>query len=111
MGERYSRRVALLCRAYEAFNQRYVEAALALMDPDVEWPNVLQATMLRGHDAVRAYWLIQFETIGPRVEPEAFEPLGEDEIVAAVNQVVRDRGGAVLADARITHALRKLRIV
>jgi hypothetical protein len=37
--------------------------------------------------------------------------MGEDEIAAAVNQVVRDRGGAVLADARITHALRRLRIV
>jgi ketosteroid isomerase-like protein len=93
-----------LCRTYEAFNQRDVEAALALMDPDVEWPNVLQATTLSGRDAVRAYWVAQFETIDPRVEPEAFEPLGEDEIVAAVHQVARDRGGTVLADARITHA-------
>ncbi|HET6318995.1 MAG TPA: nuclear transport factor 2 family protein [Chloroflexota bacterium] len=77
---------------------------MALMDPDVEWPNVLEGTTLHGRDAVRAYWLAQFETIDPRVEPEVFEPLGEDEIVAAVHQVVRDRGGTVLADARIAHA-------
>jgi hypothetical protein len=65
----------VLRRAYEAFNQRDLEAARALMDPDVEWPNVLQATTLHGRDAVRAYWLDQLETIDPRVEPEAFERL------------------------------------
>jgi ketosteroid isomerase-like protein len=98
-----SRRHAVLRRAYEAFNQRDLEAALALMDPDVEWPNVLQATTLQGRDAVRAYWLDQFETIDPRAEPEAFEPLGEDEVVVMVHQVVRDRGGTVLADVRLAH--------
>jgi hypothetical protein len=36
------------------------------MDPDVEWPNVLQATTLHGRDALRAYCLAQFETIDPR---------------------------------------------
>ncbi|HET6318002.1 MAG TPA: nuclear transport factor 2 family protein [Chloroflexota bacterium] len=96
MTERHSRRSALLRRAYEAFNQRDIEAALALMDAHVEWPNVLEATTLHGHDAVRAYWLAQFETIDPRVEPEAFEALGGEEIVAAVHQVVRDRAGSVL---------------
>jgi SnoaL-like domain len=82
-----------------------INAAVALMDPDFEWPNVLQGTTLHGRDAVRAYCLAQFETIDPRVEPEAFEPLGEDEIVAAVHQVVRDRGGTVLADARSRTAM------
>jgi hypothetical protein len=36
------------------------------MDPDVEWPNVLQATTLHGRDALRAYCLALFETIDPR---------------------------------------------
>jgi ketosteroid isomerase-like protein len=104
MTERHSRRSALLRRAYEAFNQRDIEAALALMDAHVEWPNVLEATTLHGHDAVRAYWLAQFEIIDPRVEPEAFEALGGEEIVAAVHQVVRDRAGSVLGDVRLAHA-------
>jgi ketosteroid isomerase-like protein len=104
MTERHVRNVALLRRAYEAFNLRDLEAALALTDPEVAWPNVLEGTTLHGRDAVRAYWLAQFESIDPRVEPEAFEPLGEDKIVVAVHQVVRDRGGNVLADSRLAHA-------
>jgi ketosteroid isomerase-like protein len=102
--ERYAQRVALLRRAYGAFNRQDVDAALALMRRDVAWPNVLAGTTLRGRDAVRAYWLDQFETIEPRVEPEAFEPLGPDEVVVAVHQIVRDRAGNVLADTRLAHA-------
>jgi ketosteroid isomerase-like protein len=104
MTERYARRVALLRRAYGAFDRREIEAVLALLTPDVEWPNVLAGTTLRGRDAVRAYWVGQFETLDPRVEPEAFVPLGQDGVVAAVHQVVRDRDGHLLSDSRVAHA-------
>ena len=58
-----------LRRAYEAFNARDVEAALALMHSDVDWPNAIKGGRVHGHDALRAYWAGQFATIDPRVEP------------------------------------------
>ena len=35
---------ALLRRAYDAFNARDIEAAIALMHPEVDWPNPMEAT-------------------------------------------------------------------
>jgi SnoaL-like domain len=39
-----------LRRAYEAFNARDVEAALALMHSDVDWPNAIEGGRVHGHD-------------------------------------------------------------
>jgi ketosteroid isomerase-like protein len=63
---------ALLRRSYDAFNRRDVDAVVATMHRNVDWPNMLEGTRVVGHDAVRAYWLGQFETIDPHVEPMAF---------------------------------------
>jgi ketosteroid isomerase-like protein len=98
-------RVARLRAAYRAFNRRDVEAVLALLDPAVEWPNLLDGTVARGHDQVRAYWRRQFETIDPRVEPVGFDAR-EDEVVVEVRQVVRDLDGRVLSEDRVWHAYR-----
>ena len=62
----------LLRRAYEAFNARDIEAAIALMRPDVDWPNAMEGTRVHGHDGVRDYWTRQFTTIQSRVEPQDF---------------------------------------
>jgi hypothetical protein len=47
---------ALLRRASEAFNARDIYGALALMHPDVDWPNGMVGGRECGHVAVRAYW-------------------------------------------------------
>jgi len=99
---RLAERVALLRRAYEAFNRRDFEAVLALLDRRVEWPNLIEGRTLRGRDEVRAYWQRQLETIDPRVEPVGFAERG-DEVVVDVHQVVRARDGAVLSDSRVAH--------
>jgi ketosteroid isomerase-like protein len=94
----------LLRRAYEAFNARDIDGALALMDPEVDWPNGMEGGRERGLEAVRAYWTRQFSLIDSHVEPERFEVDGEGRIVADVHQVVRDLEGAVLSDGRVRHA-------
>ena len=58
----------LLRRAYEAFNARDVDAVLALMHPDVDWPNGMEGGRVLGRAAVREYWTRQFEMIDSRVE-------------------------------------------
>ncbi|MGH3143500.1 MAG: nuclear transport factor 2 family protein [Gaiellales bacterium] len=95
---------SLLRRAYEAFNARDINGALALMHPDVDWPNGMTGGRERGHSAVRAYWTWQFVQIDSHVEPIGFEVDTEGRIVVDIHQVVRDLEGAVLSDGRVRHA-------
>jgi hypothetical protein len=93
----------LLRRAYEAFNARDVDAALALMHPEVDWPNGMEGGRVLGRAAVREYWTRQFEVIDSRVEPEGFTTDAEGRVVVDVHQVVRDTAGELLSDGRVEH--------
>jgi ketosteroid isomerase-like protein len=44
--------LALLRRAYDAFNARDVDAVLALLQPDVDWPNAMEG---KCEDSSRAW--------------------------------------------------------
>jgi hypothetical protein len=93
----------LLRRAYDAFNARDIDGALALMHPDVDWPNGMEGGREHGHEAVRAYWTRQFGLIDSHVEPVGFERDDQGRIVVDVHQVVRDLEGSVLSDGRVRH--------
>jgi hypothetical protein len=93
----------LLRRAYEAFNTRDIEAALALMHRHVDWPNGMEGGRELGRDAVRAYWTRQFSMIDSHVEPVAFAEDAEGRIVVDVHQVVRGPAGELLSDGRVNH--------
>lgn len=95
--------VELLRTAYAAFNARDIDAALATMAPDVAWPRAFKGDFVRGHREVRDYWTEQWAEIDPHVEPTSFHPEDGGRVLVAVHQVVRDRAGAVLADARVGH--------
>ena len=88
---------------YDAFNARDIDRALASMHPDVDWPNMIAGGREHGHAAVRAYWEKQFETTDPRVAPQRIAPVGDDQVVVDVHQVVRDRDGRVLDDREVQH--------
>jgi ketosteroid isomerase-like protein len=92
----------LLRSAYAAFNARDIDRALAVMHPDVDWPNGMEGGRELGHDAVRDYWTRQFGLIDSHVEPESFEDV-DGKIVAEVRQVVRDLNGALLSDQQVEH--------
>ncbi len=93
----------LLRAAYAAFNARDIPAALALMTPDVSWPRAFKGGFVRGPEEVRAYWTEQWSEIDGRVEPVAFFPQEDGQIVVEVHQVVRDLSGNVLADEHVGH--------
>ena len=93
----------LLVAAYEAFNARDIERALAAMHPDVEWPNGMDGGYVHGHDGVREYWSRQWGQIDPRVEPQRFTVDDRGRVVVDVHQVVRGRSGAILADRMVQH--------
>ena len=88
---------------YDAFNARDVDTALAGMHPDVNWPNMIEGGREHGHAAVKAYWEKQFETLDPRVEPQSVTSMGDDQVVVSVQQVVRDKSGAVVTDTTVDH--------
>jgi ketosteroid isomerase-like protein len=49
-------KIELLRAAYAAFNARDIDAALALMTPDVAGPRAFKGGFGRGPEEVRAYW-------------------------------------------------------
>jgi ketosteroid isomerase-like protein/general stress protein 26 len=98
---------ALLHRAYAAFNARNIDGVLALMVPDVVWPNGMEGGFVRGHQAVREYWTRQWTLVDPNVKPARIAAAG-GRFSVEVHQVVRDLTGVVLTD-RIVHHVYELR--
>jgi ketosteroid isomerase-like protein len=95
--------VEVLERAYAAFNARDIEAALAVMADDVDWPNGMEGGRVCGRDAVREYWRRQFTLLDSHVEPKGFTTAPDGRVAVDVHQIVRDPHGVVLSDGRVTH--------
>ena len=93
----------ILGRTYQAFNARDIDAVLAVMTTDVDWPNGMESGRVHGHRAVREYWTRQWGLIDPAVEPVRFETDDDGRTVVDVHQVVRDRTGTVRADQMVQH--------
>jgi hypothetical protein len=103
MPEQPALEIELLRAAYAAFNVRDIDAALALMTPDVAWPKAFKGGFVHGTEEVRAYWTEQWSEINPHVEPVAFHPEDAGQVLVEVHQVVHDLVGAVLADEYVGH--------
>jgi ketosteroid isomerase-like protein len=93
----------LLAEAYTAFNRRNIDGVIALMCPDVDWPNGMEGGRLHGHDQVREYWRRQWEVLNPHVEPVRIEDDAKGDTVVDVHQVVRNMSGDVLVDQVVQH--------
>lgn len=96
----------LLTAVYAAFNSRDIDGALALMRPDVDWPNGMEGGRVHGHDEVRAYWSRQWGLIDPHVDPVRIADDSSGNTVVEVHQVVRDLNGNVLKDLVVHHIYR-----
>lgn len=95
--------IVLLKQAYEAFNARDIDGALATMKADVVWPNGMEGGTVHGHDGVRSYWTRQWRMIDPHVEPVGFKVDDARRVVVTVHQVVRDLAGKTLLDRMVEH--------
>jgi ketosteroid isomerase-like protein len=95
--------VELLQRVYSAFNRREIDAVLAVMVADVDWPNGMEGGRVRGKAAVRDYWKRQFEVLDPEVEPQHFTAETDGRIAVEVHQVVHDKSGKLVVDQMVRH--------
>lgn len=93
----------LIQAAYRAFNARNIDAVLALMHSNVDWPNGMEGGRVHGHAEVRDYWLRQWKILDPHVEPIGFTDVGDGQTIVDVRQVVRDRSGNLLLDRTVQH--------
>ena len=103
MSDQPAPKIELLRAAYAAFNARDIDAALALMTPDVAWPKAFKGGFVHGPEEIRAYWTEQWSEINPHVEPISFHPEEAGCILVDVHQVVRDLAGTILADEHVGH--------
>ena len=91
----------LLLRAYAAYNAQDLEALLARVSDDVDWPD--GSDRLHGKQAVRTYWTEQWRRTRTHDEPVGFSRLDDGRIAVHVDQVVRSLDGAVLSRGRVRH--------
>jgi ketosteroid isomerase-like protein len=92
-----------LHRLYRAFNTRQIDVVLAMLTPDVEWPNGWEGGWLHGRDAVRDYWERQWAAVDPRGEPQQITRADDGSYQVDVHQVVRDLNGSLLSDSIVRH--------
>jgi ketosteroid isomerase-like protein len=88
---------------YASFNARDVDAVIAHLHPDVDWPNAWEGGRLNGHAGVREYWARQFAQIDGRVEPIEIAETDDGRIAVTVHQTVRSLTGEMLSDVQIGH--------
>jgi hypothetical protein len=94
---------ALIDRVYTAFNNRDVDATLALMSDNVSWPKASEGGRVVGKQAIREYWTRQWGEFNPRVDPVEVVDCEDGKVAAKVHQLVKALNGDVLSDTEVTH--------
>ena len=93
----------LVASAYSSFNARDIDAVLSTMHEDVDWPNGMEGGRVNGHGGVREYWIRQWRSLDPHVEPVSFTTESDGRTLVQVHQTVRDLSGKVILDQMVQH--------
>ena len=93
----------LITHAYAAFNQRDIDAALALMSDNISWPKASEGGRVIGKEEIRAYWTRQWQEFDPHVEPMEVIDREGGKTDVKVHQLVKSLGGDVLSDSEVWH--------
>ncbi|MDP1630005.1 MAG: nuclear transport factor 2 family protein [Caulobacter sp.] len=89
---------ALLTRLYEAYNRKDVDAVVAGMHPEIDWPSLFSEGRVVGREAVRALLTRQFQTMDPEITPVAMTRDAQGRVRVRVNYVVRDLKGKLFTE-------------
>ncbi|HUO48473.1 MAG TPA: nuclear transport factor 2 family protein, partial [Acidimicrobiales bacterium] len=93
-------RVDILRRAYRLFNDKDVDGFVALLDPDIVWPDLSGGPSLRGAEAVRSYWRNAFSVVSARVVPHEFL-VDDDAVIVVIEREVLDLQGHSLGSPAV----------
>lgn len=93
----------LINTAYDRFNARDIDAALALMTTDVQWPSGAEGGFVQGHHAVREYWEAQWKVLDPHLEATAIDASPDGRVIVSAMQKVKDLDGNVVVDGLVAH--------
>lgn len=88
-----SARVALVREAYECLNNADIPGLLELLDPDVEYPDVVHNTVLRGKVSVERHWERQLQVADHSAIPSEILEVGDAVLVVAYHQIYERDGG------------------
>ena len=91
----------VITAGYEAFNAGEFESVLAIMHPDVDWPNAYEGGRIQGRDNVREYWKRQLANAHSHLEPLRIEEDESGHVLVEVHQVVQDNTGKVQIDRMV----------
>lgn len=95
----------LLLRFYEALDAKDVDAVMACLHPDVDFPDQLSGdARLQGERAVRAYYLKAFGLIAAESTPTAFHPRPDDSMEVRIHHHVTSIGGALWHDGPVDYS-------
>ena len=98
-----SEQEVLLKQTYQHFNDRDIDASLAMMHPEVDWPNGMEGGIEHGHEAVRNYWTRQWKELNPIVEPVGLHERQNGTLEVNVHQIVKDQSGNLVFDGMVRH--------
>lgn len=85
------------------FNDRDIDALVAMMTDDAEWPDVANGAVLRDKAAIRSYWEGQFAVSNPQVEPTDFVGVGDDMVAVVKQEVTNLRGEPLVPTTVVFH--------
>ncbi len=88
---------------YEAFNDRDLDAVVAAMAPEVDWPNGWEGGRLVGRDEVRAYWERQWREVRATTIVSRIDERPDGTVAVRLRQVFRDPVGTLLSRSDVVH--------
>lgn len=93
-----------IARLYDLFNARDLEGFLAMLTPDVEWPDEAEDRVLIGRDAIRVYALETTAPLIARYVPIAFHVEADGRIAALARQLIASAAdGSLWSSTRVLH--------
>lgn len=93
----------VLIGLWQALNARDLDAATALLHPDVEWFDMLNEEWLHGAQAVRGFWERAFGLIKARSTLLNVETDDEDRIHVTVLHAVSSIADRPWTEEKVTH--------
>ncbi|MBP8822631.1 MAG: nuclear transport factor 2 family protein [Flavobacteriales bacterium] len=93
----------LIRDCYAAFNAGQYERIPAYFAQDVEWPNMLEGTTLRGPSAVVAYWIQLREVHRHTYDVKHFQLKPSGTVVVSLLRTVHSTGGEMISQGLIRH--------